>query len=52
MLRTKRRLRAEEVAAKIALKLLFPLIFFLLPCLFIIILGPVVMQLGDLLGSQ
>ncbi|MCW5599141.1 MAG: type II secretion system F family protein [Nitrosomonas sp.] len=40
MLRTKRRLRAEEAAAKIALKLLFPLIFFIFPSLMVVLLGP------------
>ena len=44
-LRTKRRLKAEEAAAKIALKLLFPLIFFLFPMLFIVIMGPAVLQI-------
>lgn len=39
-LRTKRRLRAEEAAAKIALKLLFPLIFFIFPSLMVVLLGP------------
>ncbi|SDY03539.1 type II secretion system F family protein [Nitrosomonas sp. Nm33] len=40
MLRTKRRLRAEEAAAKIALKLLFPLILFIFPALLVVLLGP------------
>ena len=44
-LRTKRKLKAEEAAAKIALKLLFPLIFFLFPMLFIVIMGPAVLQI-------
>ena len=44
-LRTKRRLKAEEATAKIALKLLFPLIFFLFPMLFIVIMGPAALQI-------
>ena len=39
-LRTTRRLRAEEAAAKIALKLLFPLIFCIFPSLMLVLLGP------------
>lgn len=39
-LRTKRRLRAEEAAAKLSLKLLFPLIFFIFPSLMVVLLGP------------
>ena len=39
-MRTHRRLRAEERAAKIPLKLLFPLIFFLFPALMLVLLGP------------
>jgi len=39
-LRTRRRMRAEERAAKIALKLLFPLIFCIFPALMTVLLGP------------
>jgi tight adherence protein C len=39
-LRTTRRLRAEESAEKIAVKLLFPLIFFIFPSLLVVLMGP------------
>ena len=45
MLRTKRRHLAEERAAKIALKLLFPLMFFIFPSLLMVLLGPAVIQI-------
>ncbi|MFA6070528.1 MAG: type II secretion system F family protein, partial [Janthinobacterium sp.] len=44
-LRTKRRQRAEETAAKIALKLLFPLIFFIFPALMVVLMGPAILQI-------
>ena len=44
-LRTKRRQRAEETAAKIALKLLFPLIFFIFPSLLVVLMGPALLQI-------
>ncbi len=43
-LRNKRRQKAEETATKIALKLLFPLIFFIFPTLLLVLLGPSMMQ--------
>ena len=47
-LRTKRRQRAEQAAQKAAVKLLFPLAFFLFPTLFIVILGPAAINLSDM----
>lgn len=49
MLRTRRRQRAEEAAAKIALKLLFPLIFFIFPSLMLVLLGPAMIQIYRIL---
>jgi tight adherence protein C len=48
-LRIKRRQRAEEAAAKTTIKLVFPLVFLLFPALFIVILGPGVLQIVHVL---
>jgi tight adherence protein C len=45
-LRTKRRMLAEETAAKIGLKLMFPLIFFIFPTLLLVLMGPAVIQIS------
>jgi tight adherence protein C len=45
-LRTKRRQRAEQAAQKAAVKLLLPLAAFLFPTLFIVIMGPAIIQLS------
>ena len=44
-MRTHRRLRAEETAAKIPLKLLFPLIFFIFPSLMLVLMGPAMISI-------
>ncbi len=45
-LRIKRRQRAEEAAAKVALKLLFPLIFCFFPALLGVLMGPAFIQIS------
>jgi tight adherence protein C len=46
-LRTKRRQRAEEAARKLPLKLLIPLVLFVMPPLFIILVGPAALRLME-----
>ncbi|RQH08387.1 type II secretion system F family protein [Paraburkholderia dinghuensis] len=44
-LRVRRRMRAEEQAAKIALKLLFPLMFCIFPSLMVVLMGPAMLHI-------
>jgi tight adherence protein C len=44
-LRTMARQRAEEQAAKLAVKLVFPIFFCVLPTLFVVTIGPVIVRL-------
>ena len=45
--RIRRKQRAEEKAMKAPIKMLFPLVIFIFPCIFIILLGPVMLQLME-----
>jgi tight adherence protein C len=47
-LRTKRRQVAEEQAAKTAIKIIFPLAFFIFPALMVVLIGPAFIKLAEL----
>ncbi|GGF28773.1 type II secretion system protein [Halobacillus andaensis] len=46
-IREQRRQRAEEAAMKAPIKMMFPLVLFIFPTLFIILLGPAILQFMD-----
>ena len=44
-IRQKRRQRAEEMAAKTKIKILFPLVLCIFPCIFVVLLAPAVLNI-------
>jgi tight adherence protein C len=48
-LRTKRRQRAEEAAAQTTIKLVFPLVFFIFPAILLVLLGPGIIQVMEVM---
>jgi len=45
-IRLKRRQRAEEMAAKTKIKILFPLVLFIFPCIFVVLLAPALLNIA------
>lgn len=49
--RNQRLLRAEEKAARLPATLTIPMVIFILPCLFIVLIGPGILRIIDSLGA-
>lgn len=51
-LRTKRVQQIEEAAAKLTVKIIFPLVFFIFPSLFVVTLGPAMITISETFGQM
>jgi tight adherence protein C len=52
MLRQRRLQRAEEMAQKAGTKVLFPTLLFIFPSIFVVVLGPAMIQISKTLASM
>ena len=50
--RTRRRQKAEEMAAKSTVKIIFPLVIFIFPAIFVVLLGPAVLNIMHALADS
>jgi tight adherence protein C len=51
-LRTQRIQQVEEMAAKTTIKLIFPLVLFIFPCLFLVMVGPAAILISESFGNN
>jgi tight adherence protein C len=51
-MRLRRQQRAEEQAQKVPVKILFPVIFFIFPALFVVVIGPGALTIMHTMGGQ
>jgi len=51
-IRLKRRQRAEEAAAKTKIKIIFPLVLCIFPCIFIVLLAPAILNIASGLAGM
>lgn len=50
-MRTKRRQRAEEKAQQVPVRIMIPLVLFILPCLFIVVIGPAGLSIAEMFSK-